>query len=61
MRLLSKRIRARQDALKALVSTEAWQAYLTVEEASNQRLDAALQRAARWGYQRGLAAGRRPR
>lgn len=61
MRLLSRRIRTRQGALKGLASAEAWQAYLRVEEASNQRLDAAVQRAARWGYQKGLEAGRRPR
>lgn len=53
MRLVSKRIRAHQDALRVLVSAEAWQAYLRVEEASNQRLDAALQRAACWGLPAG--------
>jgi hypothetical protein len=58
LRLLSRRIRGRQEALKRLASPEAWQAYLLLEELTNARLDAAMVRAARWGH-RFATVGRR--
>ena len=58
LRLLARRVRQRQEALRRLCSPEAWQAYIQVEEASNERLDAALVRAARWAYR--LGRGERP-
>jgi hypothetical protein len=58
LRLLARRIGTRQEALRRLCSDEAWCAYLRVEEASNERLSAALVRAARWGHR--FAAGARP-
>lgn len=57
LRLISRRIRARQEALRKLSSPEAWKAYLAVEELANARLDAAIVRAARWGHR--FASGRR--
>jgi hypothetical protein len=59
LRLLARRLRRRQEVLRRLCSAEAWQAYLAVEEASNERLDAALVRAVRWGHR--FASTRRPR
>jgi hypothetical protein len=59
LRLLSRRIRLRQEALRKLCSPEAWQAYFRVEEASNERLDALGTRAVRWGHR--FASARRRR
>lgn len=59
LRLLSRRLRARQEALRRACSPEAWEAYLRLEEVSSERLDAAMVRAARWGHR--FASARRRR
>lgn len=58
VRLLGRRVLRRQEHLKKLVPTATWQAYLLLEQDSNERWLAALTRAARWGYR---AAGRKRR
>lgn len=61
LRLLASRIRQHQDALRRVLSDEAWNAYLRLEEVSSERLDAAMVRAARWGYRLGSRRRTAPR
>ena len=61
LRLLARRIRHHQEALRRLVSEEAFQAYLRLEEVSSERLDAAVSRAALWGYRLGSRRRTAPR
>jgi len=53
-----RRIVRRQEALQRLVSPEAWQRYLKVEEATNVRYDLALRLVAAWAFERGRKCGR---
>ncbi len=49
----STRVREAQDRLRPLCPPEAWQAYLAVEQVTNERLAAALEVVARWAWNEG--------
>jgi hypothetical protein len=57
LRALSRLILQAQKALQARLSPEQWACYLSVEEATNERLAEALLIVARWAFR----AGRRAR
>lgn len=61
VRLLGRRVIRRQEHLKKLVPTATWEAYLLLEQDSNERWLAALTRAAHWGYRVASRRRRSPR
>lgn len=54
----SRKIRQHQSRLRKLVDDRAWSAYLSVEEAVNDRADRQLMLIARWAFDEGLRARR---
>lgn len=56
----SRKMRQLQPTLRRLVDDKAWRAYLSIEEAANDRADRELLVVARWAFLAGLRAGRVP-